>query len=75
MAPITYNGDITIPVAVLAKSIQALFGEHLVAMVTGITMFMAVVTILFKLFKPSFITKNEFLFGLLNQAHFGSSFA
>lgn len=68
MAPITYNGDITIPVAVLAKSIQALFGEHLVAMVTGITMFMAIVTILFKLFKPSFITKNEFLFGLLNPS-------
>ncbi|MDD9177101.1 YjiH family protein [Aliivibrio sp. S2TY2] len=66
MAPITYNGDITIPVAVLAKSIQALFGEHLVAIVTGIVMFMSVITILAKIIKPSIITNNDFLFGLLN---------
>ena len=66
MAPITYNGDITIPVAVLAKSIQVLFGEHLVAIVTGIVMFMSVITILAKIVKPSIITNNAFLFGLLN---------
>ncbi|MDD9197215.1 YjiH family protein [Aliivibrio sp. S3MY1] len=66
MAPITYNGDITIPVAVLAKSIQALFGEYLVAIVTGIVMLMSVVTILAKIIKPSIITNNDFLFGLLN---------
>ncbi len=66
MAPITYNGDITIPVAVLAKSIQVLFGEHLVAIVTGIVMFMSVITILAKIVKPSIITNSAFLFGLLN---------
>ncbi|RYU65400.1 YjiH family protein [Aliivibrio finisterrensis] len=66
MAPITYNGDITIPVAVLAKSIQALFGDYLVSIVTGIVMFMSVITILAKIIKPSVITNNDFLFGLLN---------
>ena len=29
MAPIHYEGDITIPIAVPAKTIQALFGDHL----------------------------------------------
>ncbi|WP_375320576.1 YjiH family protein [Aliivibrio logei] len=66
MAPITYNGDITIPVAVLAKSIQVLFGDYLVTIVTGIVMFMSVITILAKIVKPSIITNNAFLFGLLN---------
>ncbi|CED57273.1 YjiH family protein [Aliivibrio wodanis] len=66
MAPVTYNGDITIPVAVLAKSIQALFGEHLVAIVTGIIMFMSVATIIAKVVKPTFITNNNFLYGLLS---------
>lgn len=66
MAPITYNGDITIPIAVLAKSIQALFGEYLVVIVTGIVMFMSIITILAKIIKPSIITNNTFLFGLLN---------
>ena len=68
MAPITYNGSITIPVAVLAKSIQVLFGEHLVAIVTGIIMFMSVITILAKIVKPKVIANNAFLFGLLNPS-------
>ena len=66
MAPITYNGDITIPVAVLAKSIQSAFDGYLVAMVTAIIGFMSVASLLTKVLKPSFITSNSFLNGLFN---------
>ncbi|MCG7495591.1 YjiH family protein [Vibrio sp. Of7-15] len=66
MAPITYNGDITIPVAVLAKSIQSVFDGYLVAMVTTIIGFMAVASLLTKVLKPSFITSNGFLNSLFN---------
>lgn len=46
MAPIHYEGDITIPIAVLAKTIQALFGDHLVGIVTSIIIFMASASVL-----------------------------
>lgn len=66
MAPITYNGDITIPVAVLAKSIQSVFDGYLVAMVTAIIGFMSVASLLTKVLKPAFIINNGFLNSLFN---------
>ncbi|NOH80318.1 YjiH family protein [Vibrio sp. RE86] len=68
MAPISYQGDITIPVAVLAKSIQAIFGEHLVSIVTSIIVFMAVASALCRIKTPSFIANSEFLNGLFNPS-------
>lgn len=66
MAPISYDGNLTIPVAVLAKSIQSLLGEYLVAIVTTIIAFMSVVTIAYKAVQPSIIKNNEFLHNLLS---------
>ncbi len=71
MAPISYDGSLTIPVAILAKSIQALFGDSLVAIVTTIIAFMSVASVLTKVFKPAFITQSAFLNSLFNQAGFG----
>ncbi len=68
MAPISYQGDLTIPVAILAKSIQAVFGESLVAIITAIVAFMSVASILSTIFKPAFITSNSFLNGLFNPS-------
>jgi len=68
MAPISYDGSFTIPVAVLAKSIQALFGDSLVAILTVIIAFMSVASFATKVFKPAFIVNNEFLNGLLNPS-------
>ncbi len=68
MFPINYRGDITIPVAVLAKSIQAIFGDYLVAVVTTIIAFMAVASAITRVFKPAFITKNSFLNNLFNPS-------
>ncbi|MEZ8774071.1 YjiH family protein [Vibrio sp. 10N.247.310.17] len=68
MAPINYQGDLTIPVAILAKSIQAVFGESLVAIITAIVAFMSVASVLSTIFKPTFITSNSFLNGLFNPS-------
>ncbi len=68
MAPISYQGDITIPVAVLAKSIQAVFGDYLVATVTSIIAFMAAASLLFTIAKPAFVANNSFLNGLFSPS-------
>lgn len=61
MAPISFQGDITIPVAVLAKGLMALLEGYLVSIVTAIITFMAVGSALYTLVKPSFIKNNAFL--------------
>ncbi|RTZ18196.1 YjiH family protein [Vibrio aquaticus] len=66
MAPVSYEGDITIPVAVLAKSLQALLGNSLVTIITAIIAFMAVASLLCRIKTPGFIAKSEFLNGLFN---------
>ncbi|MBM4969473.1 YjiH family protein [Vibrio parahaemolyticus] len=68
MAPISYNGDLTIPVAVMAKVIPALLGDALIAIVTAIIAFMAVASVLCKIFKPAAILRNGFLTGLFNPS-------
>ena len=68
MAPIHYQGSYTIPVAVLAKSLQALLGDALVPMITGIVAFMAGASLLVKLFQPKAVTDNSFLNGLFNPS-------
>ncbi|CAH7226020.1 Gate domain-containing protein [Vibrio chagasii] len=68
MAPISYQGDLTIPVAILAKSIQAVFGEYLVSIITAIVAFMSVASVLSIIFKPTFITSNSFLNGLFTPS-------
>ncbi|SEF59626.1 YjiH family protein [Vibrio hangzhouensis] len=68
MAPISYDGGLTIPVAVLAKSLQAAVGDFIVPLVTAIIALMAVASILSRVFKPAFISNNEFLNGLFNPS-------
>ncbi|MGR5147611.1 YjiH family protein [Photobacterium kasasachensis] len=66
MAPIEYQDTLTIPIAVLAKSVQTLFDGMLTAIVTFVISLTAGAAILTKLFKPRAITENSFLSGLLN---------
>ncbi|MGC9401194.1 YjiH family protein [Vibrio genomosp. F10 str. 9ZC157] len=68
MAPISYDGNLTIPVAVLAKSIQALFGDHLVAIIASIIAFMAIASLVYKVYQPTFIKNNAFLHGLFSPS-------
>lgn len=68
MAPVYYNGGLTIPVAVLAKSIQALFGDYLVSIITVIVAFMSIASVATKLFKPRVIVNSPFLNNLFNPS-------
>ncbi|MGR5510757.1 YjiH family protein [Vibrio diabolicus] len=68
MAPISYDGGLTIPVAVMAKVIPAVLGDTLIAIVTSIIAFMAVASVLCKIFKPAAILRNGFLSGLFNPS-------
>lgn len=68
MAPITYNGDITIPIAVMAKSLLAALDSYAVPVVTAIVAFMSVSSIICRVKTPSFIANSPFLNGLFNPS-------
>ncbi|CAH0530088.1 YjiH family protein [Vibrio hippocampi] len=66
MAPISYQGDLTIPVAVLAKHLQVIIGDAMVGLVTIIIGFMALASLVARIAKPHFIRNNEFLNSLFS---------
>jgi nucleoside recognition membrane protein YjiH len=65
MLPINYDGAITIPIAVLAKMLQAALADKLTLIVTIIIVFMAFATVLASLIKPKFVTQSTFFTNLL----------
>jgi nucleoside recognition membrane protein YjiH len=65
MLPISYDGAITIPIAVLAKMLQAALADKLTLIVTIIIVFMAFSTVLASLIKPKFVTQSTFFTNLL----------
>ncbi len=68
MAPISNQGAITIPIAVLAKSVLALFEGFAAPLVTGIITFTAALSTVTKLLKPRFVTNSQFLSGLFSPS-------
>lgn len=68
MAPVSYNGDLTIPIAVLAKSLIHTIGDYLVPIVTIIIGFMAISSLSYKFLKPSFISRSPFLHRLFSPS-------
>nr|WP_275658914.1 YjiH family protein [Shewanella sp. Isolate11] len=66
MTPISYQDAITIPIAIVSKALQNLLGEAITLIVSAIVVFTAVATLLYKLFKPKFLLKSEFVYALLN---------
>lgn len=68
MAPIQYQDALTIPIAVLAKSVQTVFDGMLTAIVTFVISLAAVATLLTKLLKPRAILNSSFLSGLFNPS-------
>lgn len=61
MTPVSYEGQMTIPVALLAKVLMAALDGYLLNIITVIITFMAVASTLAVLFKPKFITESKFL--------------
>ncbi|USD66948.1 YjiH family protein [Vibrio sp. SCSIO 43136] len=68
MAPVSYDGNITIPVAILAKFLTGALEGSLVAIVTTVIAFMSVATIYNKVAKPAFIANSPFLDTLFNPS-------
>lgn len=66
MTPITYQGNITIPIAIVAKALQSLLGDSLTLIVTCIIVSTALMTILHKFIKFDVIKKSTFFNGLLD---------
>ncbi|WP_375749814.1 YjiH family protein [Vibrio sp. HN007] len=66
MAPINYEGDLTIPVAVLAKTLLSVIGDAIVPLVTLVIALTAVASVVYRFIKPNFIANNRFVNGLLS---------
>ncbi|OED41264.1 hypothetical protein ACH42_14430 [Endozoicomonas sp. (ex Bugula neritina AB1)] len=66
ITPIRYESGITIPVAILAKTLKVALGENIASIVTLIVTFTGLMTIINKLFEPKYIENRPFLSGLLN---------
>ena len=66
MTPVAWQGDITIMIAVLAKSVQGALADQLPAVVTGLIVFSALLTLFVTLVKPARVLNSAFLNTLFN---------
>lgn len=64
--PINFNGEITIPVAILSKFLAKALGEWLTPIIATSICISVIISIITKIFKPNFIINNEFLNTLFN---------
>ncbi len=64
MIPLSIQGEITIPVALLASWIQSTFAGVLPEFITSVIILTAVMTFVTKVFKPDWILEKPFLKGL-----------
>lgn len=70
MTPIDYNDAITIPVAILAKVLQASIGEQMTLVISSIIVLSALISSLAVFVKPAFITRSSYLKELFQVNHF-----
>lgn len=66
MIPISHNGEITIPIAVFSSLIQNILGDYLQLIITVLIPAVAVVTVLAKALKPSFVINTPLLKSLFD---------
>jgi nucleoside recognition membrane protein YjiH len=66
MTPIGVDGEITIPIALLSNIVLDTLGDVLPAVMTAIITLCVIGTLITKIFKPSFIYKNNFTKNLFN---------
>lgn len=68
MMPISYQGTVTIPIALLSGWFQNLLSGHIANILLATITLSAWGGLLTKIFKPQFIVKNSFLSGLFNPS-------
>lgn len=66
--PINFNGQITIPVAILSKFLANFLGDSLTTIIVITVCASAFISIITKILKPKFIINNEFLNTLFNPS-------
>ena len=66
MTPISYNGDITIPVAILSNKLTELLGGSLPYIIAATLAISGIMTFITSVFKPKFILENNFLKSLFS---------
>ncbi len=66
MTPIPFEGGVTIPIAIVSNYFTGLIGEYLVYIIAGTLSISATISLIAKIFKPSFIINNNFLNSLFN---------
>nr|WP_275974937.1 YjiH family protein [Shewanella gaetbuli] len=70
ITPISSGDGLTIPIAIVSKSLQAMLGGTIQYIVTGIVIFMAIASSLAKIIKPAFVSNSHFLSALFNVTPF-----
>nr|WP_204413447.1 YjiH family protein [Bacillus tianshenii] len=70
MFPISYNDEITIPIAILSGELQELLGGTIPYIMTAIITITAIATVFTKLAKPSYTKRPGFFNALLNVSLF-----
>ncbi len=68
MTPVPFEGNVTIPIAIMAKSLLARLGEGAVPLITALVVLSAVLTLLTKLLRPGFVMKSPVLQALFNPS-------
>lgn len=66
MIPLKFQGEYTIPVAILSKGVAGLLEPALPTIITLLITFTGIMTIIYKIAKPSFIENSKELKGLFN---------
>ncbi|PKF63874.1 hypothetical protein CW745_02225 [Psychromonas sp. psych-6C06] len=66
MMPISYEGNITIPIAIVAKTLQSLLGSSLPLIVTVVVLFTALMTTAHKVASFKWINDSTFFRGLFD---------
>lgn len=61
LAPLTYDGSFTFPLALMAKAFKAVLGDAILPTVTGVICFSAIASIAASLIKPTFVTQSPLL--------------
>ncbi|ERN53955.1 YjiH family protein [Alkalihalophilus marmarensis] len=61
MIPLTYNGEITIPVAFMAKQVEGLLGGMIPSLMTFILLFVAIMTIVVTKLEPKALVKKPLM--------------
>lgn len=66
IVPVTYETELTIPVAMMAKLVQSMLGNSLPTITTILMVLSAIATLLVKIAKPAFTQKKGYIQTLFN---------